>query len=230
MRRLLRSLRASGAAVDHVASGTEADAALMTNNEFDLLILDLGLPLMSGLEVLRRLRARNSQMPVLILTAADSVDERVKGRACLAIDCTRKLRHAVEIRHESFIDPAFVKLLENVIAEDVEEELAHDRERIVAFRQLDEVNVPIVDRLAEIREIVFTSTFAFGFTRELEVERCLSDEVERDVRESNVLLENRTVPAPLRQPVAEHEAVVAESQQVLEKVVAQKPLRPRGIL
>jgi two-component system OmpR family response regulator len=46
---------------------------------FDLLILDLGLPRMSGLEVLRRLRARNSNVPVLILTAADSVDERVKG-------------------------------------------------------------------------------------------------------------------------------------------------------
>ena len=41
---LLRTLRASGAVVDHVASGTEADAALLTNNEFDLLILDLGLP------------------------------------------------------------------------------------------------------------------------------------------------------------------------------------------
>ena len=39
---LLRTLRASGAVVDHVASGSEADAALMTNNEFDLLILDLG--------------------------------------------------------------------------------------------------------------------------------------------------------------------------------------------
>ena len=38
-------------------------------------------------------------------------DERVKGRACLAIDENRKLRHAVEIRHESFLDPAFVKLL-----------------------------------------------------------------------------------------------------------------------
>ena len=49
---LLRSLRAAGAAVDHVASGSEADAALMTNNEFDLLILDLGLPKMHGLEVL----------------------------------------------------------------------------------------------------------------------------------------------------------------------------------
>ena len=41
---LLRSLRASGAAVDHVSSGSEADAALMANNEFDLLILDLGSP------------------------------------------------------------------------------------------------------------------------------------------------------------------------------------------
>jgi len=76
---LLRALRASGAAVDHVDSGTEADAALMTNREFDLLILDLGLPRMHGLEVLRKLRARGSSLPVLILTAADSVDERVKG-------------------------------------------------------------------------------------------------------------------------------------------------------
>ena len=76
---LLRTLRASGAAVDHVANGTEADAALMTNNEFDLLILDLGLPKMHGLEVLRNLRSRGSALPVLILTAADSVDERVKG-------------------------------------------------------------------------------------------------------------------------------------------------------
>ncbi len=76
---LLRSLRASGAAVDHVASGTEADAALMTNTEFDLLILDLGLPRLHGLEVLRKLRGRGSTLPVLILTAADAVEERVRG-------------------------------------------------------------------------------------------------------------------------------------------------------
>jgi two-component system OmpR family response regulator len=68
---LLRALRGAGAAVDHVASGTEADAAL--------LILDLGLPKMHGLEVLKKLRARGSALPVLILTAADSVEERVKG-------------------------------------------------------------------------------------------------------------------------------------------------------
>ncbi|MDR2154620.1 MAG: response regulator transcription factor [Burkholderiaceae bacterium] len=76
---LLHSLRRGGAAVDHVASGAEADAALMTNTAFDLLILDLGLPGMHGLEVLKRLRARGQRLPVLILTAADSVEGRVKG-------------------------------------------------------------------------------------------------------------------------------------------------------
>lgn len=75
---LTRSLRQSGYAVDHVKNGVEADTAL-SMQAFDLLILDLGLPKMPGLEVLKRLRARNSNLPVLILTAADSVDERVKG-------------------------------------------------------------------------------------------------------------------------------------------------------
>lgn len=75
---LTRSLRQSGYITDNVQSGTEADTALSTQ-DFDLLILDLGLPKMSGLEVLRRLRARDSRLPVLILTAADSVEQRVKG-------------------------------------------------------------------------------------------------------------------------------------------------------
>ncbi len=75
---LLRSLRASGYAVDHVGSGTEADAALATH-EFDLLILDLGLPKMHGFDVLRKMRGRGSAVPVLILTAADGVEQRVKG-------------------------------------------------------------------------------------------------------------------------------------------------------
>jgi len=75
---LLRTLRVNGYAVDHVASGSEADAALSTQ-EFDLLILDLGLPRLHGFDVLKKLRARGSATPVLILTAADSVEERVKG-------------------------------------------------------------------------------------------------------------------------------------------------------
>ena len=75
---LTRSLRQSGYAVDAVSDGVAADAALLAT-EFDLLILDLGLPRMSGLEVLSKLRARQSRLPVLILTAADSIEQRVKG-------------------------------------------------------------------------------------------------------------------------------------------------------
>ena len=75
---LLRSLRNAGYSADQVGSGTEADAAL-ASHEFDLVILDLGLPKLHGLEVLRKLRARGSAVPVLILTAADSVEQRVKG-------------------------------------------------------------------------------------------------------------------------------------------------------
>jgi two-component system OmpR family response regulator len=75
---LLRALRASGYAVDQVSTGTEADAALAAH-AFDLLILDLGLPKLHGFEVLRKLRARGMALPVLILTAADSVEQRVKG-------------------------------------------------------------------------------------------------------------------------------------------------------
>jgi two-component system OmpR family response regulator len=75
---LTRSLRQSGYVVDRVGNGVDADSAV-TRGEFDLLILDLGLPKMGGLEVLRRLRARKSRLPVLILTALDGVNDRVRG-------------------------------------------------------------------------------------------------------------------------------------------------------
>lgn len=75
---LSRALKQAGYTVDQLASGSEVDTALSTH-EFDLLILDLGLPKMAGLEILRRLRARGSHLPVLILTAADSVEQRVQG-------------------------------------------------------------------------------------------------------------------------------------------------------
>ena len=72
------SLRQSGYAVDWVKNGLEADSALEADN-FDLLILDLGLPRKSGLDVLKSLRQRDSRVPVLILTARDGVDDRVRG-------------------------------------------------------------------------------------------------------------------------------------------------------
>lgn len=75
---LTRSLRDSGYAVDCVKTGAEADSATAAF-EFDLLILDLNLPKMSGLEVLKRLRSRGRELPVLILTAQSGVGDRVRG-------------------------------------------------------------------------------------------------------------------------------------------------------
>ena len=75
---LSRSLRQGGYAVDRAADGVDAEAALLTAS-YDLLILDLGLPKLSGLDVLKHLRARNSQLPVLILTALDGTGDRVRG-------------------------------------------------------------------------------------------------------------------------------------------------------
>lgn len=75
---LARSLRQGGYAVDWAPNGHDADAALLTA-DYDLLILDLGLPRLPGLEVLKRLRARGSQLPVLILTALDGTGDRVRG-------------------------------------------------------------------------------------------------------------------------------------------------------
>ncbi len=71
-------LRRQGLAVDWVEDGLAAKSALSTES-FDLLLLDLGLPKMDGLQVLKWLRSTGSTMPVLILTARDSVDDRIKG-------------------------------------------------------------------------------------------------------------------------------------------------------
>ena len=72
------TLRRSGYVVDWVKDGQEADAGLGTD-EFDLLILDISLPKLTGFEVLKRLRVRNSRLPVLLLTALDGVTDRVRG-------------------------------------------------------------------------------------------------------------------------------------------------------
>lgn len=75
---LVRALRKSSYAVDHVSNGAEADTALLSQ-QFDLLILDLGLPKLPGIDVLKRLRARKNPVPVLILTAQDGLEDRVRG-------------------------------------------------------------------------------------------------------------------------------------------------------
>ncbi len=75
---LVSNLKRAGHAVDHVGDGVSADEALH-GNRFDLALLDLGLPLMSGFDVLTRMRNRGNHTPVLILSALDAVNDRIRG-------------------------------------------------------------------------------------------------------------------------------------------------------
>ncbi|MGB5098170.1 MAG: response regulator [Porticoccaceae bacterium] len=72
------ALRNKGFAVNHVARGDHALLAVQTDPP-DLMILDLGLPDMDGLDVLRQLRSANRTLPVLILTARDTTSEKIAG-------------------------------------------------------------------------------------------------------------------------------------------------------
>jgi two-component system OmpR family response regulator len=75
---LTRLLTKAGHGVDRVKNGIGADSALRAT-PYELLVLDIGLPDIDGFEVLRRLRQRRSQTNVLVLTARDAVEDRVRG-------------------------------------------------------------------------------------------------------------------------------------------------------
>ncbi|MET3131937.1 two-component system OmpR family response regulator [Oxalobacteraceae bacterium GrIS 1.11] len=75
---LSRILTGHGMAVDVVNNGTQADA-MLARAEVAVLVLDIGLPGIDGFEVVRRLRARGSNIPVLLLTARDAIEDRVRG-------------------------------------------------------------------------------------------------------------------------------------------------------
>jgi two-component system, OmpR family, response regulator len=73
-----KGLTAYGFVVERVATGRAALAA-GCDPEFDLAILDLGLPDLDGIEVLRRWRREGNEVPVIVLTARDKVSDRIRG-------------------------------------------------------------------------------------------------------------------------------------------------------
>jgi two-component system OmpR family response regulator len=118
---LSAQLRQAGFEVEHAPNGAVAEYLLL-KQPFDVAILDLGLPLVDGLTVLKRVRAAKPALPVLVLTALDSLDDRVAGLNAGADDYltkpfdfpelearlrallrrTRPLDHAAEMGHLSF--------------------------------------------------------------------------------------------------------------------------------
>lgn len=76
---LLDGLTEAGFLVDWLRDGQSAITALQTQHSFDLMVLDIGLPVLDGLAVLRWLRGQKITLPVLLLTARDAIDDRVAG-------------------------------------------------------------------------------------------------------------------------------------------------------
>lgn len=75
---VVEALRRAGFEVDALDRAEPADAALSCT-DYDLAVLDIGLPGLSGLELLGRIRRRGNPLPVLMLTARDALDDRVRG-------------------------------------------------------------------------------------------------------------------------------------------------------
>ena len=83
-------------AVDVARNGEAADRALAAD-AYDLVLLDIALPRMDGLEVLRRLRARRSKVPVILITVRDNLEDRIDGLDCGADDYITKPFHLSEL-------------------------------------------------------------------------------------------------------------------------------------
>ncbi len=72
------TLQNEGDVVDLVEDGESCETALLTTN-FDIVVLDIGLPKKSGLEVLKSIRAKKNKTPIIILTAYDKLSQKIEG-------------------------------------------------------------------------------------------------------------------------------------------------------
>lgn len=84
-----KGLRANGFRCETVVDGKDA-VEFARSGEFDLMVLDIGLPGLDGFSVLRRLRAERVELPIIILTARDAVEDTVAGLSGGADDYMRK--------------------------------------------------------------------------------------------------------------------------------------------
>jgi len=160
---LLRALQQQGYGVGHARRGHDADR-LLRDHRFDLLLLDIGLPDFDGFEILRRLRARADEMPVLVVTAREAVDERVHGLDLGADDYLTKpfSLSELEARVRALLRRAKPALAPRLVAGNLVVESAAKRAKI------DGNPVELTAREWTLLERVWGYTFA-GDTRTVDV-------------------------------------------------------------
>lgn len=93
---LTLALTSSGYLIDRFSNALDAEIAVATE-AYDIVILDLGLPGISGIDFLKKIRHKKVLIPVLILTAKDSYEERIEGLDCGANDYVTKPFHLGEL-------------------------------------------------------------------------------------------------------------------------------------
>lgn len=110
---LTEELSVLGFVVDRVQDGEAALQALAANRPYDLLILDLNLPKIDGISLLRKARPDHPRLPILVLTARSRVEDKVDALECGADDCVTKpfslvellARIQAQLRHNSAASP-----------------------------------------------------------------------------------------------------------------------------
>ena len=112
-RQLRSTLEGAGYAVDLATDGEDGHY-LGSTESYDAVILDLGLPEIDGLTVLDRWRKEGRKMPVLVLTARDAVDDRVRG---LDLGVRARDPQPTELAHAAHVDDLDVGGLLHVVAD-----------------------------------------------------------------------------------------------------------------
>jgi len=95
---LVEELQYQGFVVEHIADGAEASIVLGQKRRFDLLILDLNLPGLDGIDVIRQIRPSQPRLPILVLTARSRVEEKVHALETGADDCLTKPFSLIELQ------------------------------------------------------------------------------------------------------------------------------------
>lgn len=141
----------AGWAVDWVVDGLDAEAALRTNS-YDSIVLDLGLPGIDGLTLLGRLRATKDSTPVLVLTARDTLADRIAGLDAGGDDKKKSYTAIAETTNIPIVSRTFLEMA------DVPEKTLGAYVSVIQGSGLELWNDPAVDRVTSASDFDF-STF-----------------------------------------------------------------------
>ncbi len=149
---ILEALRESGYLVDYAKTGPEAEQ-ILASLPYDTVILDLGLPGFDGLELIKRVRANKNHVPVLILTARDTLDDRVLGLDLGADDYLSKpfrlkeleARIRALLRRKCFANEAIIKL--GLLSFDVNGRRAYLKDQPIELssREIDVLEILLIN-------------------------------------------------------------------------------------